>query len=109
MSRKKPALLPRHQRLLMGLGENLRLARRRRRLTTTMVAERAGISRSTLFQLEKGNANCSLATLLQVLVALRLENDLTKLGADDELGRKLQDIELLRQARDSAPPTGGSP
>jgi transcriptional regulator with XRE-family HTH domain len=80
--------------LLERLGENLRLARRRRRLTTSQVAERAGISRSTLYHLEKGEANSSLGTLLQVLVALRLENDLASIAADDELGRKLMDIEL---------------
>lgn len=94
MPRERPAFLPMHARLLERLGENLRLARRRRRLTTSQVAERAGISRSTLYHLEKGEANSSLGTLLQVLVALRLENDLASIAADDELGRKLMDIEL---------------
>jgi transcriptional regulator with XRE-family HTH domain len=65
------------------------------------VAERAGISRSTLYHLEKGDANSSLAVLLQVLVALKLENDLVKLASDDELGRKLADIELLKARRKS--------
>ncbi len=102
MSRERPAFLPKHQRLLESLGENLRLARRRRRLTTSQIAERAGISRSTLYHLEKGDANSSLGTLLQVLVSLKLENDLTKLAADDELGRKLQDIELSRPRRKRA-------
>jgi transcriptional regulator with XRE-family HTH domain len=87
--------------LLEQLGENLRLARRRRKLTTGQVAERAGISRSTLYHLEKGDANSSLAVLLQVLVALKLENDLVKLASDDELGRKLADIELLKARRKS--------
>lgn len=101
MSRQRPVLFPKHQRLLEQLGENLRLARRRRKLTTGQVAERAGISRSTLYHLEKGDANSSLAVLLQVLVALKLENDLVKLASDDELGRKLADIELLKARRKS--------
>ncbi|MEK0426386.1 MAG: hypothetical protein RJB11_2477 [Planctomycetota bacterium] len=101
MARQRPVLFPKHQRLLEQLGENLRLARRRRKLTTGQVAERAGISRSTLYHLEKGDANSSLAVLLQVLVALKLENDLVKLASDDELGRKLADIELLKARRKS--------
>jgi transcriptional regulator with XRE-family HTH domain len=99
MSRQRPVLFPKHQRLLEQLGENLRLARKRRKLTTSQVAERAGISRSTLYHLEKGEANSSLAVLLQVLVALKLENDLSKLASDDELGRKLADIQLLKTGR----------
>jgi len=99
MSRQRPVLFPKHQRLLEQLGENLRLARKRRKLTTSQVAERAGISRSTLYHLEKGDANSSLAVLLQVLVALKLENDLSKLASDDELGRKLADIQLLKTGR----------
>lgn len=99
MPRQRPTHLPKHQRLLEQVGENLRLARRRRRLTTTQVAERAGISRSTLYHLEKGEANTSLGTLLQVLVALKLETDLGRLASDDQLGRKLMDIELNKRSR----------
>lgn len=99
ISRERPAFHPKHNRLLERLGENLRLARKRWRLTTSQVAERAGLSRSTLYHLEKGEANSSLGTLLQVLVALRLEDNLANLAADDELGRKLMDIELNKPRR----------
>lgn len=94
MARERPVPLPKHARLLQALGENIRLARKRRKLTTIQVAERAGISRSTLYHLEKGDANTSLGSLLQILVALRLENDLGQVGADDLLGRKLMDAGL---------------
>lgn len=99
MSRNKPVLFPNHQRLLEQLGERLRLARKRRKLTTGQVAERAGISRSTLYHLEMGEANSSMGTLLQVLMALRLEDDLALLGRDDVLGQKLMDAQLLRSSR----------
>ncbi len=99
MSRNKPTLFPNHQRLLEQLGERLRLARKRRKLTTAQVAERAGISRSTLYHLEMGESNSSIGTLLQVLMALRLENDLALLGKDDELGQRLMDAELLGSSR----------
>ena len=99
MPRNKPVLFPNHQRLLEQLGERLRLARKRRKLTTSQVAERAGISRSTLYHLEMGEANSSMGTLLQVLMALRLEDDLALLGKDDVLGQKLMDAQLLRSSR----------
>lgn len=87
-------LFPRQARLLAAVGEQLKLARLRRRLTAAQVAERAGISRPTLSLLEKGDPGASLGNLLKVLAVLGLEQDLRRLAADDELGRKLQDAGL---------------
>lgn len=92
-------LLPKHGRLLTEVGENLRLARLRRRLSAEQVAERAGISRSTLHLLENGSAGTSLGKLLQVLVVLGLESDLARLASDDMLGRKLEDARLSETRR----------
>ena len=86
--------LPKDNRLLKQLGENLKLARLRRKYTAEMVAERAGISRTTLWNLEKGKSVTSIATLLKVLSVYGLENDLLKLAEDDTLGRKIQDANL---------------
>jgi transcriptional regulator with XRE-family HTH domain len=69
------------------LGENLRLARLRRQLSAEQVAERAGISRSTLHLMEHGSAGTSLGKLVQVLAVLGLEPDLSGVGIDDVLGR----------------------
>ena len=103
MRTEKP-LLPKHRRILEGLGENIRLARLRRRLSAAKVAERAGISRNTLHMLEKGGSNTSITTLFQVLVVLGLENDFSKLASDDELGRRLEDAGL-KSPRSRAPKT----
>ena len=102
MGRERPTLLPKHARLLTEVGDHLRLARLRRRLTAAQVAERADISRSTLYLLEKGDAGASLGNLLRVLAVLGLENDLPRVGADDVLGRKLQDAGL-KSPRKRAP------
>ena len=48
MSKKATVILPQTQRMLNQMGEQIRLARVRRRLTAELVAERAGISRMTL-------------------------------------------------------------
>ena len=88
-------LLPKAQKVLNDLGENIKLARLRRKLSTEQVSERAGISRSTLWQIEKGTPTVAMGAYFQVLFVLGLEKDFLKLGADDELGRKLQDAGLL--------------
>ena len=77
------------------MGENIKLARKRRKLTTLQVAERASIDRSTLYKIEKGTSSVSLGAYFNVLRALNLHQDFLKLAADDELGRRLQDLELL--------------
>lgn len=93
---KKAKLLPKRQRILERLGENLRLARLRRNLTMEQASERANIGRTTLWKLERGEANVRLEALLPVLSIYGLQDDMLLLGQDDELGRKLQDIELLK-------------
>lgn len=95
MRSKKQILLPRFQKTLDLLGENIKLARKRRKLTTIQVAERAGIDRTTLYQIEKGNPSVSMGAYFNVLRVLGLQDDFLKLAADDEFGRKLQDLELI--------------
>lgn len=95
MKRKKQIVFPRHQKILEQLGENITLARKRRRLTSTQVAERAGIARNTLYLIEKGTSSVSIGAVFNVLRVLGLQDDFLKLAADDELGRKLQDLNLL--------------
>ncbi|SHJ43952.1 DNA-binding transcriptional regulator, XRE-family HTH domain [Reichenbachiella agariperforans] len=77
------------------LGENIKLARKRRKLTAIQVAERAGIARNTLYLLEKGTPSVSMGVLFNVLRVFNLHEDFLKLAADDDLGLKLQDFNLL--------------
>ena len=99
MGREISTLLPKHERLLVNLGENLRLARLRRKLSAEQIAERAGISRSTLHLMENGSAGISLGKLVQVLAVLGLEQDLSAVGGDDVLGRRLEDARLTETRR----------
>jgi len=96
MGTKNQLIFPRFNILLEQLGENLKLARKRRRLTTTQVAERAGIARSTLYLIEKGDASVAFGAYFNVLRVLGLQEDILKLAADDNFGRKLQDLALLK-------------
>jgi len=83
------------QKILEQMGENIKLARKRRKLTVMQVAERAGIDRSTLYYIEKGNPSVSLGAYFNVLRVLGLHDDFLKLASDDEFGRKLQDLKLI--------------
>jgi transcriptional regulator with XRE-family HTH domain len=95
MPRKSPIVFPQEQSVLTDLGERLKLARLRRKLSNAVVAQRAGISRTSLYKVERGDPGATLGTYLRVLAVLGLEADLNALAADDKLGRKLQDLALL--------------
>lgn len=96
---KKRALLPRPRQALEGVGENIKLARLRRRLSMQQVSERAGLSRATLWGIEKGSPQVAMGSYAQVLFVLDLDADLLQLAKDDAFGRKLQDLGLLVKKR----------
>lgn len=87
----KRALLPSQRKTLTALGENIKLARLRRELSSEQVAERAGISRNTLTKIERGEEGVAMGYYFRVLAILGLEKDLLLVAKDDELGRALQD------------------
>ena len=99
MGREKPVLLPKYKKLLKELGENIKLARLRRKFSAAQVSERANISRPTLLSIEKGSESVSIGLYLQVLVVLGLEKGLILVAQDDKLGRKLQDANLDTKKR----------
>jgi len=99
MKLRKPILLPKAQKAISMLGENIKLARLRRRYSTQQVSERANISRPTLLSIEKGNPNVSIGAYIKVLMVLGLEKDIINVAKDDELGRRLQDANLVVKER----------
>lgn len=92
-------LLPKQQEILEVFGANIKLARLRRKLSGHQVAQRAGITRTTLWQIEKGASQVTIGAYCQVLFILGLADDLLQVGTDDELGRRLQDAELIVKKR----------
>jgi transcriptional regulator with XRE-family HTH domain len=93
------AIMPKQLRILIALGENIKLARLRRKFSTEQVAERAGIARMTLYKIEQGSPTVAMGAYLQVLFILGLQNDLAKVASDDIFGRKLQDAGLITKKR----------
>ena len=99
MKKRNTILLPRAQKPISVLGENIKLARLRRKFSAEQVAERANISRPTLVSIEKGNPNVTIGAYVKVLSVLGLENDIMEVAKDDKLGRRLQDAKLTVRER----------
>lgn len=97
----KRALLPSQERTLTTFGENIKYARLRRDLSSEQVSERAGISRSTLVKIEKGDDGVAIGYYFRVLSILGLDKDILLVAKDDILGRKLQDAKLTVKERAS--------
>ena len=95
MNKRGVTVSPKTVQILEQMGEQIKLARLRRRLSTELVAERAGISRATLWNVEKGSPSVAIGIYAAVLHALgNMDNDFLLVAKDDEFGRTLQDLEL---------------
>ena len=99
--------MPETQRILETVGEQIKTARLRRNLATELVAERAGISRATLWAVEKGTPTVAIGTYAAVLHALGgMDKDLGFVARDDEYGRRIQDMNLVTPKRAKRKQTG---
>ena len=89
------------RRALRKLGGDIRDARRRRRIPTQIMAERASISRTTLNKVEKGDPGVSLGTYATVLFVLGLSDRLAELAdvRTDAVGLELQEENLPQRIR----------
>lgn len=95
MNKRSITVSPKTAEILEQMGEQIKLARLRRRLSAELVAERAGISRATLWNVEKGSPSVAIGIYASVLHSLgNMDKDFLLVAKDDELGRTLQDLEL---------------
>ena len=102
MKRATYNIMPGTEEILKTMGEQIKLARLRRDLSTELVAERAGISRSSLWKVESGNPAVAMGIYAAVLHALgNMDSELLMIAKDDQFGRQLQDMNLLTRKRAS--------
>ena len=93
------------RRVLGKLGADIRDARRRRRIPTATMAERALISRTTLHKVEKGDPGVSLGVYATVLFVLGLEAGVGDLAdaRGDAVGLDLEAEALPKRIRARRP------
>ena len=93
-------IVPATEDILKTMGEQIKLARLRRDLSAELVAERAGISRASLWKVEQGSPSVAMGIYAAVLHALgNMDKDLALVARDDEMGRQMQDMNLLTGKR----------
>ena len=98
--KRKAVVFPKNQKFLGLMGENIELAIKRRGYNKTLLSNRTGLSRVTIGRITQGDSSVSIGHYLAVLSVLGLAEDLTLVAKDDELGKKLQDIALLKQRKE---------
>lgn len=98
MAKRIAALLPPLERRLARLGDRIRSARLRRSLPAKLVAERSGMSVTTLRHVERGDMGVTMGAYASVLRVLGLDGDLDAVAEADALGHDLQDHRLPRRA-----------
>ena len=91
-------ILPDTKNILCVMGEQIKLARLRRNLSATLISQRAGISRTSLWKVESGDPSVAIGLYAAVLHALNnMDKDLLYIAKDDKLGREIQDIKLINK------------
>jgi transcriptional regulator with XRE-family HTH domain len=99
MSIRATPLYPASAKEMEALGQRLRDARLRRRFSMETVCLRANLSRPTLYKIENGDPSVAIGFYVQVLRVLGLLGDLSFIGKEDTLGRRLQDESLPQRKR----------
>ena len=82
---------------LEQVGEQIKLARKRRKLSLSRLAERAQCTQLTLMRVEKGIPTVSMGIYARVLYALGLDEDLLQITKQDEAGKLLVDIQVMKR------------
>lgn len=89
------------RRVMLKLGQDIRDARRRRRISTTIMAERASISRTTLHKVERGDPTVSFGIYATVLFVLGLTERVAEIAdiRSDSVGLELEEENLPQRIR----------
>ena len=96
--KRSAPVFPKNQKVLSLLGENIKLACKRRGFSQSLIAERTGLSRLTVRKIQQGDSTVSIGHYVSVLSVLGLVEDFVNVANDDVLGRKLQDVKLMAES-----------
>lgn len=88
-------LFPRQRKILSAFGEDLLLAVKRRKLSKQMICDRTGFDNKTVNKVFAGDPGVAIGTYLKIMAVLGMEENFAQLAARDDVGIKLQNIQLL--------------
>ena len=96
------------RRSLRKMGRDIRVARRKRRLTVAMMTERVGVSKATYLKVEKGDPRVGIGIYGTTLMALGLGTPLANIAdpAEDDEGLALEEARLPERVRPQRSGTG---
>ena len=95
---KRIILTPSIRRILQQMGEQIKLARLRRNIPASLIAERSGLGQTTIWQIEKGSPSVSMGAYAKALHAIEgMDKELLRICREDEQGRMIQDSSLVRR------------
>ncbi len=96
--KSKAIMLPRRVVLnLETMGQQIKLARKRRKLSLSAIAERAQCSELTVMRVERGAPTVSLGIYARILYGLGLDKDLLRIAEKDDAGNALVNLQLLKR------------
>jgi len=89
------------RRALRKLGHDMRDARRRRRIPSEVLADRASVSKATLVKIEKGDPSVAVGLYATVLFALNIVDTLANVAdvKNDAVGLQLEEENLPQRIR----------
>jgi len=101
------SLPPKVRRSLVKLGADIAIARRKRNLTTMMMAERIGSAKSTYLKVEKGDPSVSMGVYAMALFVLGLGDAIGDIvdPRRDDVGLLLDVERLPKRVRPKKMPT----
>ena len=94
-------LFPKQRRVLNSFGEDLLLAMKRRGYTKKLICDRTGFDNKTVNKVFAGDPGVAIGTYLKIMSVLGMEENFAEMAAHDEVGIKLQNIQLLESSNKS--------
>ena len=92
-------LFPKQRRVLNSFGEDLLLATKRRGYTKKLICDRTGFDNKTVNKVFAGDPGVAIGTYLKIMSVLGMEENFAEMAAHDEVGTKLQNIQLLESSK----------
>ena len=100
MAKRIFSLLPETLDILSTMGEQIKQARLRRNISVELLAERASVSCSTVYKVEKGDPNTSIGVYAAVLHGIQgMDKDLLLVAEDEILKRTCEQLNLKVRKR----------